>query len=74
LPCHSVAVAGPTVKGGLVGSMPSLSDLVGGEPKLTTDFRGVYAELFGTWLGIPTDGVLGSGFEPVSLFRVGQRK
>ena len=62
-------LAGPSVKGGVLGRMPSLTDLVGGEPKATTDFRGVYAALVGTWLGIPAEGVLGGRFGPVSIFR-----
>jgi uncharacterized protein (DUF1501 family) len=51
-------VAGPTVKGGLVGSMPSLTDLDKGEPKMTTDFRGLYATVLGDWLGLqPEQGI-----------------
>lgn len=61
-------VAGPTVKGGLAGSMPSLTDLDGGEPKMTTDFRSVYAALLGGWLGVPAEGVLGGRFDPAPLF------
>jgi uncharacterized protein (DUF1501 family) len=64
-----VFVAGPEVKGGVRGTMPSLTDLEKGEPKMTTDFRGVYASLLETWLGIPARGVLGGRFEPVQLFR-----
>ncbi len=48
-------VAGPTVAGGLVGSMPSLTDLSGGEPKMTTDFRSVYHSLLTGWMGLPAD-------------------
>ena len=44
-------VAGPTVAGGVVGAMPSLTDLDKGEPKMTTDFRGVYASLLEEWMG-----------------------
>src|SRR5207302_338842 len=47
----AVFVAGPSVQGGVVGMMPSLTDLVGGEPKMTTDFRGVYAAVLESWLG-----------------------
>ena len=61
-------VAGPTVKGGLVGTVPSLTDLDKGEPKMTTDFRGLYAAVLETWLGIPAEGVLGGRFNAASFF------
>ena len=48
-------VAGPTVKGGLHGTMPSLTELEKGEPKMTTDFRGVYSALLGDWMNLPTE-------------------
>ncbi len=51
-------VAGPTVKGGMVGSMPSLTDLEKGEPKMSTDFRGVYAALLTDWMDLPNDATL----------------
>lgn len=63
----SVFLAGPGVKGGVHGTMPSLTDLVGGEPKMTTDFRGVYAAILSTWLDLPTEG-LGGSVAPVKLF------
>jgi uncharacterized protein (DUF1501 family) len=62
-------VAGPTVAGGLVGILPSLTDLDKGEPKMTTDFRAVYAALLGGWLGVPAGDVLGGRFDPPPLFR-----
>ncbi len=61
-------VAGPSVKGGVVGTMPSLTDLDNGEPKRTTDFRSVYAAALRDWLGVPTDGLFGEGFEALKLF------
>ena len=36
-------VAGPSVKGGVVGKHPSLADLDDGDLKYHTDFRRVYA-------------------------------
>lgn len=62
-------VAGPTVKSGLVGTLPDLTDLAGGEPKMTTDFRAVYAALLGGWLRVPVRDVLGGGFDPAPLLR-----
>jgi uncharacterized protein (DUF1501 family) len=65
----AVFLSGPSVQGGVIGSMPSLTDLVGGEPKLTTDFRRIYATVLEDWLGLPAGAVLSAAFEPVPLFR-----
>jgi uncharacterized protein (DUF1501 family) len=62
-------VAGPTVKGGVVGTMPSLTDLAAGEPKPTTDFRGVYAAVLAGWLRVPAGAAPEGQYEPVALFR-----
>jgi uncharacterized protein (DUF1501 family) len=61
-----VFLAGPHVKGGVVGTLPSLTDLDAGEPKMTTDFRRVYATLLTDWLGVRGD-VLGGAYEPLKL-------
>jgi|SRR5579883_1844710 len=60
-------LAGPGVTGGVHGTPPSLTDLAGGEPKMTTDFRRVYAAVLGNWLGLPPTGA-GVTAEPVKLF------
>jgi uncharacterized protein (DUF1501 family) len=60
-------VAGLTVTGGLVGSMPSLTELEKGEPKMTTDFRGIYNAVLTDWMGLPSEG--GTGVTPVRLFK-----
>jgi uncharacterized protein (DUF1501 family) len=65
----AVLVVSPGAKGGVIGSMPSLTDLDKGEPKMTTDFRGVYAAALTTWLGLPSTEALGGRFEPAPLFR-----
>jgi uncharacterized protein (DUF1501 family) len=65
----AVFVAGPAVRGGAAGALPSLTDLDRGEPKMTTDFRGVYAAVLEDWLGVPSADVLGGAFEPAPLFR-----
>ncbi len=62
-----VFVAGAGVKGGLIGSMPSLTDLEQGEPKMTTDFRRIYATVLDQWLNCPSEPVLGGKFEPLPL-------
>jgi uncharacterized protein (DUF1501 family) len=62
-------LAGPGVRPGLHGSVPSLTDLVDGDPKVSTDFRQVYAALLEDWLSLPSLGALGSRFETMALFR-----
>jgi uncharacterized protein (DUF1501 family) len=63
-------VAGPTVAGGLVGTLPSLTDLEKGEPKMTTDFRAVYATILDDWLGLPSKPALGGEFAKLPMFRL----
>jgi uncharacterized protein (DUF1501 family) len=62
-----VFLAGPSVKGGLIGTMPSLTDLSGGEPKMTMDFRRLYATLLDGWLSCASEQVLGAKFEAVAV-------
>ena len=50
-----VFVAGGGVAGGVHGTQPSLTELVGGEPTMTTDFRAVYSTLLTDWLKLPAD-------------------
>ncbi len=64
----AVFLAGPNVRGGVIGSMPSLTDLDDGEPKMTTDFRRVYSTVLGDWLDVAANEVLGKPFEPLTLF------
>jgi uncharacterized protein (DUF1501 family) len=65
----AVFLAGPGVQGCVAGTMPSLTDLAGGEPKMTTDFRRVYAGVLEDWLGLAAPEVLGGAFERVPLFQ-----
>jgi uncharacterized protein (DUF1501 family) len=60
-------LAGPSVKGGLVGEHPSLeeSKLDDGDLRYHTDFRSVYATLLDDWLGCPSEAVLNGKFEHV---------
>lgn len=55
-------VAGPSVKGGVVGPHPSLADLDDGDLKFHTDFRSVYATLLDDWLGCDSKAVLGASW------------
>jgi uncharacterized protein (DUF1501 family) len=65
-----VFLAGPGVKGGICGVMPSLTDVEQGEPKMTTDFRRVYATVLEDWLGLSAREVLNGQYERLGLFRV----
>jgi uncharacterized protein (DUF1501 family) len=64
-----VFVAGPAVRGGPAGALPSLTDLADGEPKMTTDFRAVYAAALQDWLDLSAADVLGGAFDRPTLFR-----
>ncbi len=58
-------VAGPSIRGGVVGRHPSLADLDAGDLKYHTDFRRVYATLLDGWLGCDSKAVLGATWEDV---------
>jgi uncharacterized protein (DUF1501 family) len=58
-------VAGPSVKGGVVGKHPSLKDVKPGYLKFHTDFRRVYATLLDGWMGCDSKTVLGSKWDHV---------
>ncbi len=58
-------VAGPSVKGGVVGRHPSLSDLDAGDLKFHTDFRRIYATLLDGWLDCDSKAVLGTKWDHV---------
>lgn len=58
-------VAGPSVKGGVVGKHPSLSNL-DDDLRFHTDFRRVYATLLDGWLGCDSTAVLGGRWDPVT--------
>jgi uncharacterized protein (DUF1501 family) len=64
-------VAGPGVRGGVVGAHPSLArdQLDDGDLRHHTDFRRVYATLLSGWLNAPSAEVLGGKFEPVPFLR-----
>jgi uncharacterized protein (DUF1501 family) len=62
-----VFLIGPAVKGDLIGKMPSLTELEQGEPKMTTDFRRVYATVLDQWLNCPSAEVVGAKWEHLPL-------
>jgi uncharacterized protein (DUF1501 family) len=64
-----VFLAGTQVRPGLIGSYPSLTDLLDGDLRMTVDFRRIYATVLEEWLGLPSEGPLNGTFERMPLFR-----
>ena len=60
----NIFVVGHSVKGGLYGEQPSLTDLDQGDLKYNVDFRSIYATLLEQTLGSEADQVLGSASLP----------
>lgn len=60
-------LVGGKVQPGVVGRHPSLTDLALGNLKHAVDFRQVYATILESWLGVPSQEVLGEKFQTVSL-------
>ena len=61
-------LVGNKTRAGLIGEHPSLTDLSDGDLKFHTDFRQVYACVLETWLGWPSEPVLGGRYQPVEAF------
>ena len=57
-----VFLAGTHIQSGLIGSYPSLTDLVDGDLKMTVDFRRVYATVLEDWLGLASEKALNGTF------------
>ncbi len=62
-----IFMAGGKLKGGRIGSHPSLTDLDGGAMKFHTDFRRVYATVLDKWLGFESAAVLGRQYKPLDI-------
>ena len=62
-------VAGPGVKGGVVGKHPSLEKLDDGDLIHHTDFRQVYAALLDQWLAVDSKAVLGGKFDKLDFIK-----
>jgi uncharacterized protein (DUF1501 family) len=58
-------LAGNSVKAGLIGKHPSLTDLHDGDVKFHTDFRQLYATVLDQWLRVESAPILGGKFAPV---------
>jgi uncharacterized protein (DUF1501 family) len=65
-----IFLAGGKLKGGRVGSHPSLTDLDNGALKFHTDFRRVYATVLDQWLGFESQPVLGRQYQPLDVLNV----
>jgi uncharacterized protein (DUF1501 family) len=57
------------VRPGLHGKTPALGDLEAGDLKWSTDFRSVYATLLDRWLRVPSNEILGEGFEGLPVVK-----
>ena len=62
-----VLIAGSGVNPGPFGQPPSMTDLEGGDLKMQTDFRQVYATILEDWLGVSSALALGNTFERLKL-------
>jgi len=62
-----VLVAGSSVKGGILGKHPSLTDLDDGDLKHTTDFRSVYGTVIEKWFGADQAQVLDKRYAPLAF-------
>ncbi|MEZ6065060.1 MAG: DUF1501 domain-containing protein [Planctomycetaceae bacterium] len=64
-------LAGDSVKPGLIGNHPSLTDLIEGDLKHHTDFRQVYAAILERWLRVPAAPLLHGEYRPIDVLRTG---
>ncbi len=60
-------LAGPSVRRGLHGPYPNLTDLEDGDPRHAIDFRRIYATILDRWLNCPSRPVLGHEFPHLDL-------
>ncbi|MDP7011790.1 MAG: DUF1501 domain-containing protein, partial [Verrucomicrobiota bacterium] len=69
---HGVAgpmfLVGDTLKAGIHGKHPSLSDLDQGDLKHHTDFRRVYTSLLEDWLHWRSEEAVSGGYKKLKLF------
>jgi uncharacterized protein (DUF1501 family) len=64
-----VFLAGSQTIGGLVGATPDLADLDGGDLKMSTDLRQIYATILAEWLALDATSVLGGKFAKIGIIR-----
>lgn len=65
-----VFLAGGKLKGGLVGSHPSMTDLDNDALKCHTDFRRIYATALDNWLGFNSKAVLDEQFKTLDFLNI----
>jgi uncharacterized protein (DUF1501 family) len=58
-----------SIRPGLIGNHPSLTDLDQGDLKYAIDFRSVYAGVLEKWLDTRAVPILGGGFEPLAIVK-----
>lgn len=63
-----IVVVGEGVKGGVIGSYPSLTNLTGGDLLMGVDFRSVYASVLSDWLAVNDSQVLGTSWSKLPIF------
>ncbi|MGE5610094.1 MAG: DUF1501 domain-containing protein [Bacillota bacterium] len=59
--------AGGSVRGGLYGRQPHLTDLHEGDLRYSVDFRDCYATVLERWLGTAADRVVAHGGQPIAF-------
>jgi len=64
-----VFLLGSGVAPGIHGPYPDLVHLVDGDPVFGIDFRRVYSSILEKWLELPSELILGQGFEPLPLLK-----
>lgn len=62
-----VFLAGPSVRPGVIGNHPSLTDLDQGDLKMSIDFRQIYATLLDQWIGVPSRRILNDSFSHLAV-------
>jgi uncharacterized protein (DUF1501 family) len=60
---------GEMVRPGLLGEMPSLTDLDQGDLKFNVDFRSVYAAVLEDWMGAPSEKILGAKYKKAKIIQ-----
>lgn len=60
-------VVGGSLKGGVYGAHPSLTDLDHGDLKFNTDFRSVYATVLEKWLGRNPSDIIAGQFDTIAF-------
>ena len=59
---------GDSVRPGVLGDHPSLTNLDDGDLRFNVDFRSVYAALLEDWMGAPSRDILGGTYRKAKLF------